>query len=225
MRSLEEAQAIYNNLPNNLNTIEEIEKVVASHDYELGHIIPHAWGGASDAGNTQYMPSDLNREIGASIPTEAQLNEAASAVASEGFIGGSEAIEFIAETGAMGATPIAARAIGSATKLVGGFVRQDQNAVSQSLQELPGELATGAQEGLTRGIPAAIGGALGPAGFVSGLVAVDFVEAIQSDDPSVKVQKTLEGSVKAGAAAFLICNPYLSVPLAIGYLGMKFFNF
>jgi hypothetical protein len=127
---------------------------------------------------------------------------------------------------AAGATaPIAARLTGTGVRLVGGMVRNDQAAINQAFTELPGQLATGATEGLTRGVPAVIGGSiLGPVGAVGGMVAADFIEAAATNDDSVRFTKCMEGSAKAGVAAVLLCNPPLAAAAGAGWLIGKFFN-
>jgi hypothetical protein len=225
LRPLAEAREIYDNLPNTLTTIQDVRDVVASADYELGHIIPHAHGGPATADNVTYMPSDLNRSIGDRLPTSGELDTARSAVANEGLIGDNPFLDSAFNLAAGATAPVAARISGTGARLVGGIVRQDSEAVARAFSELPDQLATGAVEGVTRGVPAAIGGSIaGPAGAVAGLVASDFIEAAMTDDDSVRFQKCMEGSAKAGVATVLLLNPPLAAAAGIGWLAGKFFN-
>lgn len=225
LRSIAEARALYDSLPNSLDSIQDIRDVVASRAYEAGHIIPHAHGGAATADNIAYMPSDLNRHIGDRVPTQNELDAAQTAVTNEGYLGNNPLLESAVDLTACATAPVVTRLTGSSIQLVGGMVRNDQAAISKSLTELPDQLATGAVEGITRGVPAYIGGSLlGPVGAVGGLVACDFIEAATTTDDSVRFTKCMEGSAKAGVAAVLICNPPLAAVAGAGWLIGKFFN-
>jgi len=225
LRSIEEARALYDQLPDSLDSIQDVRDVVASANYEGGHIISHVHGGPATADNIVYMPSDLNRQIGDRTPTADELQQARTAVANEGYLGDSPVLEGIADLAAGATAPIAARLTGTGVRLVGGMVRNDQAAINQAFTELPSQLATGATEGLTRGVPAVIGGSiLGPIGAVGGMVAADFIEAAATDDDSVRFTKCMEGSAKAGVAAVLLCNPPLAAVAGAGWLIGKFFN-
>ena len=225
LRSIEEARALYDQLPDSLDSIQDVRDVVASANYEGGHIISHAHGGPATADNITYMPTELNRHIGDRDATVEEVLESKVAVANEGYLGDNPLLEGMADLAAGATAPIAARLTGTGVRLVGGMVRNDQAAINQAFSELPSQLATGATEGLTRGVPAVIGGSLlGPVGAVGGMVASDFVEAFSSDDDSVRFNKCMEGSAKAGVAAVLICNPPLAVVAGTGWLIGKFFN-
>lgn len=225
LRSLAEARDIYDNLPDTLTTIQDIRDVVASQDYELGHLIPHSHGGPATADNVTYMPTDLNRSIGDRLPTADELDTAHTAVSNEGLIGDNPLIDGAINLAAGATAPVAARLTGTGMRFIGGVVRQDSEAINRSVSELPGQLATGAVEGVTRGVPAVIGGSIaGPVGAVAGLVASDFIEAAITDDDSVRFNKCMEGSAKAGVAAVLLCNPPLAAIAGVGWLAGKFFN-
>lgn len=225
LRSLAEAKALYEQLPDSLNSIQDVRDVVASSSYEGGHIYPHALGGPDTADNIAYMPTDLNRHIGDRVPTPDELQQANTAVSNEGYLGDNPVLEGIVDLAAGAAAPVTARLTGTGVKLVGGMVRNDQAAINQAFTELPQQLQTGAVEGLTRGVPAVIGASIaGPVGAVSGMVAADFIEAATTDDDSVRFTKCMEGSAKAGVAAVLICNPPLAVAAGAGWLIGKFFN-
>jgi hypothetical protein len=225
LRSLEDAENLYNQLPNSLNSIQDVRNVIASANYEGGHIISHSHGGSDTPDNIVYMPTELNRHLGERTPTADELQQARTAVTNEGYLGNSPVFEGIADLAAGATAPLAARITGTGVRLVGGMVRNDQTAINQAFTELPGQLATGATEGLTRGVPAVIGGSiLGPVGAVGGMVAADFIEAATTDDESVRFNKCMEGSAKAGVAAVLICNPPLAAIAGTGWLIGKFFN-
>ena len=225
LRSLADAEALYDKLPNSLDSIQDIRDVVASSNYEGGHIISYANGGPDTANNIVYMPTDLNRQLGANTPSLDDLQQANTAVTNEGYLGNSPVLEGIADLAAGATAPLAARITGTGVRLVGGMVRNDQAAINQAFTELPEQLATGATEGITRGVPAAIGASVaGPVGLVAGLVASDFIEAATAEDDTVRFNKCMEGSAKAGVAAVLICNPPLAAIAGTGWLIGKFFN-
>ncbi len=222
LRTHEDAEALYDSLPESINNISDVRAVVDSPNYEAGHIIPYAQGGSSDSSNIVYMPTELNREIGNSIPTSDDLNQAASAVEAEGYIFGDALADGVFGIAAGASAPAVFRLAGTGAKLAGGVLRSDPLAIHSATAEIPHQLTQGAQEGLTRGIPAAIGqAAFGPAGLVAGLVAPDFIEGAMTSDPSKQFACFARGSLKAGVCATAIAFPPLGFALGLGYLGSK----
>ncbi len=224
LRSHHDAEALYDSLPDSIDNIADVRAVVDSTNYEGGHIIPHAEGGTADANNITYMPTALNRQIGDRVPTPEELSEAASAVEAEGFLFADPLADNILGIAAGASAPAVFRLAGVGTKLAGGFIRDDQAATAQALNELPGELAKGLQESVTRGIPAAVGSAFGPVGFAAGFVASDFIEGAMATDPDKQYKCYANGALKAGVIAAGVTFPPFGAVIAIGYLGSKFLN-
>ncbi len=224
LRSHQDAEALYDGLPDSINNIADVRAVVDSPNYEGGHFVPHAAGGTADADNITYMPTALNRQIGDRIPTPDELSEAASAVEAEGFLFSDPLADNILGVAAGASGPAVFRLAGVGTKLAGGFIRDDRAASAQAFNELPGELAKGLQESVTRGVPAAIGSAFGPVGFAVGFVASDFIEGAMASGPDKQYKCYASGALKAGVIAAGVTFPPFGALVALGYLGSKFLN-
>ena len=225
IRSLDEAQQIYESLPDSLDNLEDLRAVINSKDYELSHHIPHSQGGANTADNVSYMPTHTNRLMGAQHPTADELKSSSQAVENEGYIMHDYLIDTTIEYAACATAPAGARLAGTGVKLLGGIARSDEKALNEALAELPEQVKQGAVDSVTRGVPAAIGGSLlGPVGAIGGFVASDFVEAAISDDDNHRNNKFLEGSLKAGLGVVLYTNPPLAICAGAGWLVGKFFN-
>jgi hypothetical protein len=225
VRTLDEAQQVYENLPDSLDNLTDLRAVINSKDYELSHHIPHSEGGANTADNVSYMPTHTNRSMGARHPSANELESSSQAVENEGYIGHEYLIDTATEYAACATAPVGARLTGTGVKLLGGIVRSDEEALNEALAELPGQVKQGAVDGVTRGVPAAIGGSLlGPVGAIGGFVASDFVEAAMSDNDNHRNNKILEGSLKAGLGVALYTNPPLAICAGAGWLVGKFFN-
>lgn len=224
LRSHEDAEALYDNLPESINNLQDAQAVVDSPNYEGGHLIPHSDGGSSDPANITYMPTAINRQIGDRIPTPEELQDAAAAVEAEGYLFDSAIADGMINLAAGAAAPATARLAGVASKLAGGAIRNDPKATSQALAELPEQLTHGLYESATRGIPAAIGSAFGPAGLVAGFVAADFAEGAMSPDPTKQFNCYASGCLKAGALAAGISCPPIGFAMGAIYLAKNFFN-
>lgn len=226
LRTLEEAERVYYTLPENIRTdINTIREVVDSGNFEWGHHTAYSLGGADTADNGSYMPTELNRSLGTDHPDADQLAEAYDAVEAQGYTAGS----FVADTvidGVIGiAAPAGAMALGTGLKALGGAIRKDPDAIEAARKELPNAIKQGAITGVTRCLPAQIGGAmLGPVGAVAGFACKDIYTACNSNASSKdRRNAALKTAAITGGAILLNGTPIGWMALA-GYGAAKFFG-
>jgi hypothetical protein len=227
LRTLPEAERVYNALPDNVRAdLNAIQDVVDSPDFEWGHHTPYSLGGSDAAANGSYMPADLNRSISDNHPTNDQLTEAYEAVEAQGYATGSFLLDTVVDSAAAVVAPAGVMAIGTGLKALGSAIRHDQAAIDAARKELPNALKQGVKTGVTRCLPAQIGGAmLGPVGAVAGFAAKDIYTACDSG-ASAKDRRNaaIKTAAVAGGAILLNGTPIGWMALA-SYGAAKFLGF
>lgn len=226
LRTLAEAEEVYSTLPENIRTdYGSIKSVVDSPDFEWAHHLAHSLGGSDAAANGSYMPKELNRSMGTERPTEDQLSEAYEAVESQGYDAGSLVVDTIADSAISIMAPAATMAVGAGIKALGGIIRKDPRAVQAAREELPGAIQQGLVTGVTRCLPAQIGGSIaGPVGAVAGFACKDIYTACNSNASDKERRDAMVKTGLVATGAVLLNATPLGWGILAGYGAAKFFG-